>query len=101
MTRSNVFGPSPPMMTGGCGRREGDERVVAVPVLLRQGRAAGPRAAPARRDVRVLREPHRLEAALLEGARDLVGADRVLGRKDHDTEVHGQPSVRLTSARTA
>ena len=73
--------------------RERDERIVAVPVLLRQGAAAGPRAAAARRDVRVLGHPQRLEAALLDGAREIVGADRVVRGEHDDAVVHGEPPL--------
>ena len=45
---------------------EGDERVERAAVLLGQLRAAGPRRAPARRDVGVLGDPQRLEAAVLQ-----------------------------------
>ena len=44
---------------------EGDERVEGAAVLLGQLGPAGPRRAPARRDVRVLGHPERLEAACL------------------------------------
>src|SRR5262249_49125136 len=50
---------------------------------------SGPGATPAGRDVCVLGEPHGLEAALLEGAGQLVGGDRVLGGKHDDAVVHG------------
>ena len=49
-------------------RHQGHEGVVGRPVLARQLAAARPRAPPAGGDVRVLGEPHRLEAALLERA---------------------------------
>ena len=62
--------------------------IVRVPVLLRQLAAGRVRRLAARRDVRVLREPQRLEAALLAGAREVVGADGVVGREDGDAELH-------------
>src|SRR5439155_6330448 len=48
-----------------------DERVVGRPVVAGKLAAAGPGAPPARGDVRVLREPHRFEAAFLELPREL------------------------------
>src|SRR5438445_4863286 len=72
-------------------RHERDEGVVGRPVVSREGAPARPGAAPARGDVRVLREPHRLEAALLERPGELVGGNRVLGRKHDDAVVHESP----------
>src|SRR5207249_2548322 len=68
--------------------RQRDEQVVRAPVLLRQGRAAGPRASPRDRDVGVLREPERLEAAGLDRARQVVDPHRVVGGEHDDAEVH-------------
>jgi hypothetical protein len=71
-------------------RRHGerDERIVTVPVLLGQRTAAGPRALAAGGDVRVLGNPQRFEAAGLDGAGELVGTDRVVGRKHHHAVLH-------------
>ena len=55
------------------------------------GTAAGPGRAAARRDVGVLGHEERLEAALLEGARQVVDADRVLGREDEGADLHALP----------
>ena len=75
----------------GGGGHQGEERIVGRPVVARQLAAGRPRAPAARRDVRVLREPHRLEAALLEGAGQLVRRDRVLGGEHDDAVIHDGP----------
>ena len=69
-------------------RRQRDEQVVGVAVLARQLTAARVRALAAGRDVGVLGEEQRLVAALLHEARDLAGADRVVGGEVSDSEVH-------------
>ena len=89
------------------GGGEGDERVEGAAVLLGQLGSAGPRRAPARRDVGVLGDPERLEAAGLQLGRQAVGADRQVGREDQGADVHprrlygvGRPE-RETSRRRA
>ena len=71
-------------------RRHGerDEQVVGVRVLLRQNGTAGPGAAPRGRDVRVLGKPERFEPARLRLARELVGADGVVGGEHLHAEEH-------------
>jgi hypothetical protein len=70
-------------------RRQGHEGIECVPVLLRQIRAAGPGAAPADRNVRVLGHEQGLEAARLGLAGQLVDADRVIGAELVDAVFHG------------
>src|SRR5207253_7131762 len=70
-------------------RRQGHERVVRVPVLLRQRRTAGPWAPPRGRAAGVLRAAERLEAAALDRARQVVDPHRVVGGEHDDAEVHG------------
>src|SRR5256885_12146893 len=67
---------------------ERDEGVERVRVLARELGPAGKGRAPARRNVGVLGDEQRLEAALLGGARQLVDADRVIRREDADAVVH-------------
>ena len=42
-------------------------------------------------DVRVLGDPEGLEAAVFQGPRELVDADRVLGREDERADLHALP----------
>src|SRR5262249_43598631 len=82
-------------------RRRGGERheeVVGVGVLLRQHRAARPRAAARGRNVGVLGKPHRLETARFGLARQHVGTDRVVGREHLDAEEHGVPATPVVAA---
>src|SRR5438094_4462336 len=82
--------PRADLERGGHGgrRRQRDEQVVRVPVLLRQRRPARPRAPPRDRDVGVLREPERFEAAGLDRARQVVDAHRIVGGEHDDAQVH-------------
>src|SRR5207342_1968243 len=48
----------------------------------------GRRRAATRRDVRVLGEVQRRETAILDGARELDHADRLVGREHGDPELH-------------
>ena len=74
------------------GGGEGQERIEGLPVLGGQVRAAGPGAAAAGRDVGVLGHEQRLEAPLLGRPGELRRADRVPGREDRDSKVHGLSS---------
>jgi hypothetical protein len=76
---------------GDCGER--DERVEGVLVLLRQRAAAGPRRAHRGRDVGVLGEPVRLEAARLDLAAQFDYVHRVVGREHRHAELHRHPSA--------
>src|SRR5207244_7647056 len=58
-------------------RHQRDEGIVGRPVVAGKLASAGPGAPPARGDVRVLREPTRIDAALLELPPELVGRVRV------------------------
>ena len=73
--------------TGGDGQR--DERVQDPPVLLGQLAARRVRRFARGRDVGVLGEEERLEAALLAHPRKLVGSDRLVRREGGEAEVHG------------
>src|SRR5262249_23302438 len=74
---------------GDGGRRgQGDEGIHHVVVLLGQVAALGKGRAARERNVRVLGRPHRLEAALLEGPRQLGGGHRVVREEDRGAEVH-------------
>jgi hypothetical protein len=73
----------------GGGRHQRHEGIEGVGVLLGERFAARERGATARRDVGVLGHEQRLEAALLGGAGELVGADRVVGGEHADTQMHG------------
>ncbi len=64
-------------------------RVEGVRVLLGQRLAAGEGRAPADRDVGVLGDEERLEAARFGLAGQLVDADRVVSGEDADADVHG------------
>ena len=70
-------------------RAEGHERIERVPVLPRQVGAARPRALAARRNMRVLGQPDRFEAAPFELARELVGLYGVVRGEHGDTVFHG------------
>ena len=74
--------------------REGDERVEAAAVLVRQLAAAGVGRAPARRDVGVLGEPHGVEAALLDRLGEVDDADRDVGGEHGDPVAHASESSR-------
>ena len=68
---------------------ERDERVERVLVLVGELRVAGRgRRDPARRDVRVLREVQRVQAAVLDRARELRHADRLVRCEHRDAELH-------------
>ncbi len=71
------------------GRAEGHERIERVPVLARQIGPAGPRALAARRDMGVLGQPDRLEAARFELTRELVGLYGVVRGEHGDAVLHG------------
>ena len=75
---------------GGVG--ESDEGVDGVLVLLRQLRAARPRAPAAGGDVGVLGHEERFESAVLALAGELVDADGVVGGELGDAYVHGVDS---------
>jgi hypothetical protein len=68
--------------------RKRDEGVVRVPILLRQVTTARPRGLPARRDMRVLGQEQRLEAALFQCGGQLVHSDAVIGGEDEDADMH-------------
>src|SRR5262249_45755711 len=76
---------------------ERDERIGHVLVLLGQDVAERRAHDPVgrHRDVRVLGNPERLEAALLGGRGEPIGADRVLGVEAEDAQFH---AVRLPSS---
>src|SRR3989441_12158355 len=63
-------------------------RVVSMPVLFRPAGTSRPRASTARRNVRVLRHPEGFEAALLEGAGELVRTNGVIRWEHHDSTMH-------------
>jgi hypothetical protein len=69
-------------------RAEGHERIQRVPVLPRQVWAAGPRALATGRDMGVLGQPHRFEAASFELAGELVGLDGVVRGEHGDAVLH-------------
>ena len=73
-----------------CGDAQRDERVEDVAVLLGQLAAAGPRSAPADRDVGVLGKPEGVVAPTFRFRRQLRRADRIVGGKDHQAEVHAR-----------
>ena len=64
------------------------KRVHHLVITLRQFAAAWRRGSPRHRDVRMLRDPQRLEATLLESQCELGRRDRVVGKKDRRTEFH-------------
>ena len=68
-----------------------DERIMRVRVALGQFAAAREWRAPADRDVRVLADEQRLEAARFERARQLGDLDAVIGRKMKNANAHAQP----------
>ena len=71
------------------GHPQRDERIERALVLLREFVVArGRRRAATRRDVRVLGEVQRRETAILDGARELDHADRLVGREHGDPELH-------------
>ena len=88
----------PDRLAGEGRRRERDEGVHGVPVVLGQLRAPRPWRQPARRDVRVLGDPQRLEAKLFRRGRQLGHRDRVFGGKDRDSELHQSHGDRFRGA---
>ena len=81
---------------GGGRRRERDERVVRVAVLRRQLAAARVGRGAVHRDVRVLGEEQRLEAALLHHPRERPRLDGVVGWEHRDSVAHARLSPRTT-----
>ena len=71
--------------------RQGDELVVAMPVLGRQVRSTRAPALAARRDVRVLGEEQALEAVLLHQPPELCGRDGVVRREHRQADLHIAP----------
>ena len=84
-----------------CHRRGGerDERVEAAAVLVGQLAAVGVGRASARRDVGVLGDPDRVEAALFDRLGQLDHADRHVGDEHRDAVSHRVESSRPTIAR--
>ena len=84
-------------------RRERHQRVEGALVLLAQLVVAGRRRrAPGDRDVGVLGEVERREAALLRGARERDGIHRLVGREHRHPEAHGgygTPSMGICEGR--
>ena len=76
--------------------RQGDEGIQGVPVLLGQLTPGRLGRLPAGRDVRMLCDPERLEATLLDGGPELGHGDRVIGREDRNAKLHG-PSLTGTT----
>ena len=70
-------------------RREGDEWVVTALVLVGQLAAVRVRRSSAGRDVGVLGHPHRVEAAIPQGHRQLDRIDRDVGGEDRHSVAHG------------
>ncbi len=74
------------------GRRRGegqrDERVVGVGIAPGQLAAAGKRALPADRDVRVLRHEQRFKAALLERGGQFADVNAVIDREIENADFH-------------
>jgi len=71
------------------GGGQSHEQVIGVHVFARQLAAACIRRLAAGRDVRVLGEEQRLEAVLLDQARDLPRSGGVMGGEVADAEFHG------------
>ena len=78
---------------GGSDQR--DERIHHVVVLLRQIAAIWERRSPRHGNMRMLRRPERLEAALLECAAKLAWRHRIVGEEHRSAEMHvGSPRWR-------
>jgi hypothetical protein len=75
--------------------RERNERIQRVRVVTRQQAPLG----SARRNVRMLSDPERLEAALLDGTSQPRHVHRVFGREDRDPEVHVLPLGAMTATK--
>ena len=80
------------------GERQRDEGIVGMRIALGQLAAAGIGRAPAHGDMRVLAHEQRVEAALLERARQFVDRDAVIGRKMKGTNQHSPPIQRVMPA---
>src|SRR5262249_25419066 len=80
------------------GERQRDEGIVGMRIALGQLAAAGIGRAPAHRDMRVLAHEQRVEAALLERARQFVDRDAVVGRKMKGANQHSPPIQRVMPA---
>src|SRR5437660_5143433 len=93
-------GPQAEPFRGRRRRRQRDERVERVPVVLRQRLPHRCRGPPAHRDVGVLRDVHRREPACLGLARRLGRADRPVGQEHGDAEPHRATTSRNGSSRS-
>ena len=86
-----------PQRGGRCRHRgEGHELVVAPPVEVGKWRCpcpTTPGGGPAGGNVRVLREPQRLEASLLGFSAQFDGLNGLVGREDHEAIAHARTLI--------